>query len=200
MMTIMIVDDHPLVREGMASMLENESDFKVTASVASGAEAVAWCKENSAPDVVVSDIRMPGMDGFETLAKLQRTHPDIRMLMLAGMPLKAEEEKARAAKARGYLPKSIDWERLVAAIRLAAKKGEFIAESFDEVKTGPLSPRETEIVRYISQGKTHEEIGIILGISSETLRSHTKSIQRKLDCTNSASAVTRAFELGILRV
>lgn len=199
MMTIMIVDDHPLVREGMASMLENESDFKVTASVASGAEAVAWCKENGAPDVVVSDIRMPGMDGFETLAKLQRTHPDIRMLMLAGMPLKAEEEKARAAKARGYLPKSIDWERLVAAIRLAAKKGEFIAESFDEVKTGPLSPRETEIVRYISQGKTHEEIGIILGISSETVRSHTKSIQRKLDCTNSASAVTRAFELGILR-
>ena len=200
MMTIMIVDDHPLVREGMASMLENESDFKVTASVASGVEAVAWCKENGAPDVVVSDIRMPGMDGFETLAKLQRTHPDIRMLMLAGMPLKAEEEKARAAKARGYLPKSIDWERLVAAIRLAAKKGEFIAESFDEVKTGPLSPRETEIVRYISQGKTHEEIGIILGISSETVRSHTKSIQRKLDCTNSASAVTRAFELGILRV
>ena len=199
MMTIMIVDDHPLVREGMASMLENESDFKVTASVASGVEAVAWCKENGAPDVVVSDIRMPGMDGFETLAKLQRTHPDIRMLMLAGMPLKAEEEKARAAKARGYLPKSIDWERLVAAIRLAAKKGEFIAESFDEVKAGPLSPRETEIVRYISQGKTHEEIGIILGISSETVRSHTKSIQRKLDCTNSASAVTRAFELGILR-
>ena len=92
-----------------------------------------------------------------------------------------------------------DWERLVAAIRLAAKKGEFIAESFDEVKAGPLSPRETEIVRYISQGKTHEEIGIILGISSETVRSHTKSIQRKLDCTNSASAVTRAFELGILR-
>ena len=199
MITIMIVDDHPLVREGMASMLENESDFKVTASVASGVEAVAWCKENGAPDVVVSDIRMPGMDGFETLAKLQRTHPDIRMLMLAGMPLKAEAEKARAAKARGYLPKSIDWERLVAAIRLAAKKGEFIAESFDEVKTGPLSPRETEIVRYISQGKTHEEIGIILGISSETVRSHTKSIQRKLDCTNSASAVTRAFELGILR-
>ena len=67
------------------------------------------------------------------------------------------------------------------------------------MKTGPLSPRETEVVRYISQGKTHEEIGIILGISSETVRSHTKSIQRKLDCTNSASAVTRAFELGILR-
>ena len=199
MMTIMIVDDHPLVREGMASMLENESDFSVVASVASGTDAVAWCKEKGAPDVVVSDIRMPGMDGFETLSKLRRTHPDIRMLMLAGMPLKAEEEKARAAKARGYLPKSIDWERLVAAIRLAAKKGEFIAESFDEVKAGPLSPRETEIVRYISQGKTHEEIGIILGISSETVRSHTKSIQRKLDCTNSASAVTRAFELGILR-
>lgn len=200
MIKIVIVDDHPLVREGMASMLENENDFFIVASVASGAEAVAFCKTNGAPDVVVSDIRMPGMDGFETLAKLQRFYPQIHMLMLAGMPLKVEEEKARTAGARGYLPKSIDWERLVAAIRLAATDGVFIAESFDEVKTGPLSPRETEIVRYISQGKTHDEIGIILGISSETVRSHTKSIQRKLDCTNSASAVTRAFELGILRV
>ena len=199
MIKIMIVDDHPLVREGMASMLENENDFKVVASAASGAEAIEFCKAKGPPDVVVSDIRMPGMDGFETLVKLQRFCPKVRMLMLAGMPLKVEEEKARAAGARGYLPKSIDWERLVAAIRLSASDGAFIAESFDEMKTGPLSPRETEIIHYISQGKTHEEIGIILGISSETVRSHTKSIQRKLDSTNSASAVTRAFELGILR-
>ena len=89
MMTIMIVDDHPLVREGMASMLENENDFSVVASVPSGAEAVAYVRERGAPDVVVSDIRMPGMDGFETLAKLQRTHPDIRMLMLAGIPYRS---------------------------------------------------------------------------------------------------------------
>lgn len=199
MITIMIIDDHPLVKEGMASMLENEEDFSVVKVASNGKEAIDFCRTHELPDVIVSDIRMPGMDGFETLARLQHSFPNVRMLMLAGMPLKAEEGRARAAKACGYLPKTIDWERLVSAIRLSAKEGTFLSESFDEETNGPLSPREKEILFYISQGKTHEEIGIILGISSETVRTHTKSIQRKLDCTNSASSVTRAFELGILR-
>ena len=200
MIKIMIVDDHPLVREGMGSMLENESDFKVVAAAANGEEAVKFVRENGCPDVVVSDIRMPGMDGFETLARMRRFYPDVNMLLLAGMPLKVEEEKARAEKARGYLPKSIDWERLVEAIRLASDgKGEFLSESFDEPKRGPLSPRELEVLKFIAIGKTHEEIGIIGSISSETVRSHVKNILRKLDVPNSAGAVNRAYELGILR-
>ena len=77
------------------------------------------------------------------------------------MPLKVEEEKARAEGARGYLPKSLDWERLVSAIRIAAKDGDFIADDFDEPKVGPLSRREIDVLTYIAQGKTHEEIGII---------------------------------------
>ena len=200
MIKIMIVDDHPLVREGMGSMLENESDFKVVAAAANGEEAVKFVREHGCPDVVVSDIRMPGMDGFETLARMRRFYPAVNMLLLAGMPLKVEEEKARAEKARGYLPKSIDWERLVEAIRLASDgKGEFLSESFDEPKRGPLSPRELEVLKFIAIGKTHEEIGIIGSISSETVRSHVKNILRKLDVPNSAGAVNRAYELGILR-
>ena len=141
----------------------------------------------------------PGMDGFETLAKLRRFYPEIRVLLLAGMPLKVEEEKARAEGARGYLPKSLDWERLVSAIRIAAKDGDFIADDFDEPKVGPLSRREIDVLTYIAQGKTHEEIGIIGGISAETVRTHMKSILRKLDCANAPAAVSRAYELGILR-
>ena len=198
--TIMIVDDHPLVREGMSSMLENESDFRVVAAVDGGEAAVDFARKNGLPDVIVSDIRMPGMDGFETLARLRRFFPEVNLLMLAGMPLKVEEERARNEKARGYLPKSIDWERLVEAIRLASDgKGEFLSESFDEPKRGPLSPRELEVLKYIALGKTQDEIGIIDGISPETVRSHVKNILRKLDVPNSAGAVNRAYELGILR-
>lgn len=199
MTKILIIDDHPVVREGMAAMLENESDFKVVCAAQSGAEAVEYIKHKGAPSIVISDIRMPGMDGFETLEKMKRFVPDIRVLMLAGMPLKAEEERARESGARGYLPKSIDWERLVSAIRLAADGGEFLSDDFDEAKPGPLSAREMDILRYVAQGKTHEEIGIIHDISAETVRTHMKSILRKLDSTNAPAAVSRAYELGILR-
>ncbi len=199
MTKIVIIDDHPVVRDGMSAMLENESDFSVVCSAKSGEDAVDFVRKHGEPSIVVSDIRMPGMDGFETLAKLRRFYPEIRVLLLAGMPLKVEEEKARAEGARGYLPKSLDWERLVSAIRIAAKDGDFIADDFDEPKVGPLSRREIDVLTYIAQGKTHEEIGIIGGISAETVRTHMKSILRKLDCANAPAAVSRAYELGILR-
>ena len=186
MTRIMIVDDHPVVRDGMEAMLENESDFKVVASVADGQSAIETCRRMGAPDVVVMDIRMPGM-------KLKRTFADISVLLLAGMPLKVEVEDARRLGARGYLPKSIDWAKLVAAIRRAASDdATFIEESCVDEKVGPLSPREQEIIKYLSLGKTHEEMAIIFGISPETVRSHVKGIFRKLDCSHAAAPTRRA--------
>ena len=119
MISIMIVDDHPMVREGLAAMLESERDFSVSALAATGEEAVAIAGL-SKPDVVLSDIRMPGIDGFGVLAKLREIHPDIRVLLMAGMPLKEEEARAREEGAKGYLPKNVDQDRLVAAIRTIA--------------------------------------------------------------------------------
>ena len=89
MTTIMIVDDHPLVRDGMSAMLENESDFSIVASVANGEAAVEHCRRAGFPDVTVMDIRMPGLDGFATLERMKRFKPDVAVLLLAGMPLKA---------------------------------------------------------------------------------------------------------------
>ena len=111
MISIMIVDDHPMVREGLAAMLESEHDFSVSALAATGEEAVAIAGL-SKPDVVLSDIRMPGIDGFGVLAKLREMHPDIRVLLMAGMPLKEEEARAREEGAKGYLPKNVDQDRL----------------------------------------------------------------------------------------
>ena len=101
--TFILVDDHPVVRDGMEAMLENESDFKVVASVADGPSAIETCRRMGAPDVVVMDIRMPGMNGFETLEKLKRTFADISVLLLAGMPLKVEVEDARRLGARAVI-------------------------------------------------------------------------------------------------
>jgi DNA-binding NarL/FixJ family response regulator len=196
--SIMVVDDHPMVREGLAAMLESERDFSVTALAASGEEAVAIGKMAN-PDVVLSDIRMPGIDGFGLLEKLKETHPDINVLLVAGMPLKEEETRAREEGARGYLPKSVDQDRLVAAIRdIAAGTSDFVCEGFTAAPS-TLTPRELDVLRLAAQGKQRDQIAEALGIGAESVKTHLKGIMTKLDCPNATSAVARAYELGILR-
>ena len=198
MISLMIVDDHPMVREGLAAMLESERDFVVSALVATGEEAVAIGKM-SKPDVVMSDIRMPGIDGFGVLAKLKEIHPDIRVLLMAGMPLKEEENRAREEGAKGYLPKNVDQDRLVAAIRsIAAGETEFVCEEF-QAAPSTLTARELDVLREVASGKQRDAIAATLGIGPESVKTHLKGIMTKLNCPNATSAVSRAYELGILR-
>lgn len=198
MISLMIVDDHPMVREGLAAMLESEHDFVVSALAATGEEAIAIGKM-AKPDVVMSDIRMPGMDGFGVLERLKVIHPDIRVLLMAGMPLKEEEARAREEGAKGYLPKNVDQDRLVAALRaIAADTPEFIC---DEFQTAPstLTARELDVLRLVAKGNQRDAIAASLGIGGESVKTHLKGIMTKLGCPNATSAVSRAYELGILR-
>ena len=197
MIRIMIVDDHPVVREGLEAMLESAKGFRVVASAADGESAVAQV-EKANPDILVLDIRLPGMDGFATLEAIRKTRPDQKALLLAGMPLKAELTRAHEMGASGYLPKNVDHRRLLAALRTISEDGEFQEEALPEVPS-MLTAREVEVLKYLALGKTREEVGIILGIALETVRTHTKSIQVKLDATNTTGAVSRAYELGLLR-
>lgn len=197
MNTILVVDDHPLVREGMKEMLAL-AQFTVAAA-SCGDEALALCAKKRAPDLVITDIRMPKMDGFELAARLRRLHPGTKVLMLAGMPLTHELERAKDCGASGYLPKSTPWRDLVAAIRAILSGAPFQEEKFTEERQGVLSPRETEILRWIAEGKTHEEISIICSIAVETIKSHCKNIRTKLDTPNIPATIRRAYELGILR-
>ena len=198
MISIMIVDDHPMVREGLAAMLESERDFSVSALAATGEEAVA-IGGMSKPDIVLSDIRMPGIDGFGVLAKLKAQHPDICVLLMAGMPLKEEEARAREEGAKGYLPKNVDQDRLVAAIRaIAADETGFVCEEF-EAAPSTLTARELDVLKLVAKGNQRDAIAAALGIGAESVKTHLKGIMTKLGCPNATSAVSRAYELGILR-
>ena len=198
MISIVIVDDHPIVREGMEAMLMSERGFRVNALAEDGEDAISVCRANK-PGVVLCDIRMPVMDGFETLGRLRRIHPDINVLMLAGMPLKDEEERARAMGAKGYLPKSVDIGILVSAIRdIASGAADFVCEEFTSAKS-PLSARELEVLKLLAAGRQRDEIAAALGIGAESVKTHLKGIMNKLDCPNAASSVSKAYELGILR-
>ena len=198
MISIMIVDDHPMVREGLAAMLESERDFSVSALAATGEEAVAIGRM-AKPDIVLSDIRMPGIDGFGVLAKLKAQHPDIRVLLMAGMPLKEEEARAREEGAKGYLPKNVDQDRLVAAIRaIAADETGFVCEEF-EAAPSTLTARELDVLKLVAKGNQRDAIAAALGIGAESVKTHLKGIMTKLGCPNATSAVSRAYELGILR-
>lgn len=200
MIRVLIVDDHPIVRDGLEVLLASEKDISIYGAVASAEEAIALCERKGSPDVVVTDVHMPGgMTGLELAARLKKAHPSTRTILLAGMPLKAEVDEARSLGASGYLPKSSKRGVLSAAIRrVAAESGVFVEEAYVQPKT-ILSSREAEILKYMALGKTREEIAIILGIGFETVRTHTKNLMVKLDATNSAGAVSRAYELGLLR-
>ncbi len=198
MTKVLIVDDHPVVRDGMASMLNAGGGFEV-ATASDGERAIDFCMNRGEPDIVVMDVSMPKMNGFETIARLKRFFPQIKVLFVTGMPLRVDEEKARAAGAAGYLAKTVPWRRMVAALKvIASGEGGFVCDTFDE-ETKLLSSREKEVLEWMAQGKTRDEIGIMLSISPQTVKSHAQALMRKLDATNNASAISRAYELGILR-
>jgi len=197
MTSVVIADDHPMVREGLEAMLASEGGFDVVALAANGEEAVAKVSELK-PDVLLSDVRMPKLDGFAALEHVKRISPSTQVLLLAGMPLKGEEARAREGGAAGYLPKDVDQDRLCAAIRAAATGGEFASVEFQSAPS-PLTGREMDVLVLVAQGRQRDQIAAELGIGAESVKTHLKGIMNKLGCPNSTSAVGKAYELGILR-
>lgn len=194
MIRILIVDDHPMVREGLAAMLESEEGFAVVGLAANGEEALAKVAATN-PDVILSDVRMPKLDGFAMLARLKGA----KVILLAGMPLKDEEQRARDLGAKGYLPKDVDQDRLSDVIReIAAKDDVFVCDAFQSAPS-LLTARELDVLKHLSKGLQRDQIAAALGIGPESVKTHLKGIMVKLHAPNATSAVGRAFELGILR-
>ncbi|MGN0877658.1 MAG: response regulator transcription factor [Kiritimatiellia bacterium] len=200
MSKVMVVDDHPMVREGLEAMLE-AAGFEVCALASDGTEAISFFKAKVHPDIVLMDIRMPGGSGFDVFKEMKVWYPDIKVLFLAGMPLRVELERAKKEGAHGYLSKSTKRYGLVTAIkRILSERNVFVEDDVPEQpQDSLLTQRNMEVLKWLAQGKSREETAVILGISLETVKTHAKSILQKLEVQNTAGAITRAFELGLLR-
>jgi DNA-binding NarL/FixJ family response regulator len=199
---ILIVDDHPVFREGLASLLASQPDLAIVGQVSSGEAAIEEVAR-ARPSVVLLDLRLPGMTGLETLLWLKGHAPAARVIVLTSSDSAPEAATLLKAGASGYLTKQVDAREIMAAIR-AVQAGQSygvkgvrgMPEPVPTMRAG-LTPREVEVLSLVRQGYGNEEIGRALGISMRTAKGHVAMILEKLRATDRAEAVSRGFELGI---
>jgi DNA-binding NarL/FixJ family response regulator len=211
---VVIADDHEVVRTGFTTMLHTQPDIQVVGSAATGSEAIAVCRRQR-PDVVLMDIRMPGLDGIEATRQLAATD-GLRVIMLTTFDLDEYVYDALAAGASGFLLKDLVADDLIAAVRIVAAGDALLAPSITrrliaEVarlrphhrKQRPdgavrLTPRETEVLRMVAEGLSNTEIAARLTISDETVKTHVGRILVKLALRDRTQAVVYAYETGLV--
>jgi DNA-binding NarL/FixJ family response regulator len=201
---ILIVDDHSMVRMGMAGLLALESDMEVIAEAEDPDQAVAAFRQHR-PDVTLMDVRMPGGSGLEALAQILAIDPSARVLMLSTYDLEEPILTAHHAGAAGYLLKSVKGGELSAAIREAHAGKRWFPPGLSghiaaRARTKPLSARELEVLDLVRRGLSNREIGIALDISENTAKFHLKALLAKLEVADRAEAVAAAYERGLLQV
>jgi DNA-binding NarL/FixJ family response regulator len=195
---LLIVDDHAVVREGLEAMLAVDPGITHITTAANGADAIRQCTAET-PDVVLLDLRMPGGDGLSVLDTIRARWPVVRVLLLSANASTTEVLRARHAGASGHLSKSTDRASLLVAIRQAAAGGTCFADDGARVVDAHgLSARELEVLSHLGRGLSNDDLGRVLGVSAETIKSHLKSVFAKLGVTGRTEAVARAFELGLV--
>lgn len=205
MITVMLVDDHPVVREGVRGMLEAEEDLTVVAEASSGAEAVA-VSAATRPDVILMDLRMPGLDGVGATQQIMAARPESKVVVLTTYETDSDILRAVEAGAAGYLLKDASRAELAAAIRAATRGETVLAPSVAgrlvrQVRNPQpvsLSRRELDVLALVGKGLTNADIGRRLYISEATVKTHLLRVFAKLDVSDRTAAVTTAMALGLL--
>lgn len=200
---LLLVDDHPVMRAGMANVLSMDPGFDVVAQADDGETALLLWHQHR-PDVTLLDISMGGIDGIETLRRIRQDFPAARVLMLTSSEASEDVRYALKAGASGYITKNIRASELAEAIRTVHAGGQILSEAVRRKMTEDdgsrhLSPREMDVLGLVRQGFTNDEIGRLLGISERTARAHMGTIMEKLHASDRAAAVARGFETGILK-
>ena len=205
MIRVLVVDDHPIVRDGLVAALSDQVDFEVVGSAGSGEEA-ADLAGYLMPDVVLLDLELPGISGIETIPRIALASPATRVLVFTAYDTDERVIGAVQAGARGYLLKGASTEEIARAVRgvvageavlsphLAAK----LAAALRAPPGSRLTNREREVLGLIASGLAAKQIARALGISERTVKFHTASILRKLDADNRAQAVAVAAKRGLL--
>ena len=199
---IMIIDDHPVVRVGLASMLSTQPDIQVVGSASSGLEALTLL-DAITPDVVLMDLRMSGMSGLETIRAINLRNDPPRIIVLTSFDTDEDIYQSVGAGAQGYVLKDTPQDRLLEAIHLVhAKKRYFPADIAarltERMARSNLTPREHQVLQLVAKGLTNKEIGRVFGISDNTARNHVNSIIDKLEVSDRTEAATIAMRQGLV--
>jgi DNA-binding NarL/FixJ family response regulator len=198
------VDDHPLLREGIAAVINNERDMTMVGQAAAGREAIQRFRELR-PDVTLMDLRLSDISGIDATIAIRSEFPDARIVVLTTFEGDVEIQRALAAGARGYLLKSMPPKDLIEVVRQvhAGKKripAEVAAQLAEHVSDQPLTPREHDVLRHIAEGNRNRDIADRLFISEETVKVHVKHLMEKLGASDRTEAVTIAVRRGILQL
>lgn len=202
MIRILTVDDHQLLREGIAAVLNAQEDMELVAQATNGLEAIE-CYRRLRPDVTLMDLRMPGMSGIEAISQIRAEFPHARIIVLTTYAGDAQAASALKAGAAGYILKNLVRKDLIETIR-AVHSGkrrippEIATEIAEHVADDALSNREVEVLQRVAAGKSNKLIAAELGISEGTVKTHMKSILPKLAASDRTHAVTIALKRGIL--
>ena len=201
---VFCVDDHPLMREGIAAVIRNEPDMQLVAEASTGHEAIEGFRQHR-PDVTLMDVRMPDMGGIDALLAIRTEFADARVIMLTTCEGDAEIQRALEGGAQGYMLKSMPRKQLVDMIRKvhAGKKHippEVAAQLAEHLGDESLSKRAVEVLQKVAGGKRNSDIATLLFISEETVKGHIKHIMGKLGASDRTEAVAIGIRRGLIHL
>src|SRR5271156_42289 len=201
---VFCVDDHPLMREGIAIVIRNEPDMQLVAEASTGQDAIRGFREHR-PDVTLMDVRMPDMGGIDALLAIRTEFANARVIMLTTFEGDAEIKRALEAGAQGYMLKSMPRKELVEVIRKVhgGQKhipNEIVAQLMEHLGAETLSKREVEVLQKVADGNRNRDIAALLFISEDTVKGHVKHIMGKLGASDRTEAVAIGIRRGFIHL
>lgn len=201
---VLLIEDHPIVRQGIESLLRVEPDIEIVAAVASGEEGVAMYRQHL-PDVVMTDLGLPGISGVDTIRILQREFPDCRCIVLTTYDGDEDIHQALKAGAKAYLFKDTFCDEIVSTVRSVHQGQTRVPEAValrltERPDTGSLTARELGVLRRMARGESNKEIGAALGIVEGTVKIHVSKILEKMGVDDRTAAAMSAIQRGLIRL
>jgi len=202
--TVMLVDDHPAFRKGMVALIESEPDLRVVAEAGDGGQALTFYRQHR-PDVVLMDLRLPGMGGVEAILAIRKESPEARVIVLTTFDMDEDIFRAIQSGAKSYLLKDTPEDELAETIRAVYAGQEILPRKVAQRlaarrQRADLSQREMEVLQLLTKGRSNKEIGASLFVTEDTVKAHLKTLFNKLEVKDRTEAAICAIRQGIVHL